>query len=71
KQEEVGVQLNVEQADWKDDTDDESADREFEAHYMFMAQLQYNTLCFQVIDDINKFTMYLFELYTFALNHKR
>ncbi|GJU45393.1 reverse transcriptase domain-containing protein [Tanacetum coccineum] len=26
----------------------------------------YNTLCFQVIDDINKFTMYLFELYVFA-----
>ncbi|GKB46549.1 zinc finger, CCHC-type containing protein, partial [Tanacetum coccineum] len=27
------------------------------------AQTQYNTLCFQVIDDINKFTKYLFELY--------
>ncbi|GKE44385.1 putative reverse transcriptase domain-containing protein [Tanacetum coccineum] len=26
----------------------------------------YNTLCFQVIDDINKFTMYLFILYVFA-----
>ncbi|GJW22419.1 hypothetical protein Tco_0033041 [Tanacetum coccineum] len=33
--EEVGVQLNAEQADWKDDTDDE----ELEAHYMYMAQL--------------------------------
>ncbi|GJT27260.1 integrase, catalytic region, zinc finger, CCHC-type containing protein [Tanacetum coccineum] len=27
KQEEVGVQLNAEQADWKDDTDDESEDQ--------------------------------------------
>nr|GFD45656.1 hypothetical protein [Tanacetum cinerariifolium] len=26
KQEEAGIQLNVEQADWKDDTDDESDD---------------------------------------------
>ncbi|GJS88715.1 RNA-directed DNA polymerase [Tanacetum coccineum] len=36
KQEEAGVQLNAEQADWKDDTDDQ----ELEAHYMYMAQLQ-------------------------------
>ncbi|GKB51224.1 gag-pol polyprotein [Tanacetum coccineum] len=34
KQEEVGVQLNAEQADWKDDTDDESDDQELEAHYV-------------------------------------
>ncbi|GJS23447.1 uncharacterized mitochondrial protein-like protein [Tanacetum coccineum] len=34
KQEEAGVQLNAEQADWKDDTDDESDDQELEAHYM-------------------------------------
>ncbi|GJT44132.1 hypothetical protein Tco_0952847 [Tanacetum coccineum] len=40
KQEEAGVQLNAEQADWKDDTDDESEDQELEAHYMYMAQLQ-------------------------------
>ncbi|GJW31586.1 hypothetical protein Tco_0051618 [Tanacetum coccineum] len=40
KQEEAGVQLTAEQADWKDDTDDESEDQEFEAHYMYMAQLQ-------------------------------
>ncbi|GKC75278.1 retrovirus-related pol polyprotein from transposon TNT 1-94 [Tanacetum coccineum] len=39
KQEEVGVQLNAEQADWKDDTDDESDDQELEAHYMYMAQI--------------------------------
>ncbi|GJT07104.1 putative reverse transcriptase domain-containing protein [Tanacetum coccineum] len=37
---EAGVQLNAEQADWKDDTDDESEDQELEAHYMYMAQLQ-------------------------------
>nr|GEX94761.1 integrase, catalytic region, zinc finger, CCHC-type, peptidase aspartic, catalytic [Tanacetum cinerariifolium] len=40
KQEEAGIQLNVEQADWRDDTDDESEDQELEAHYMYMAQIQ-------------------------------
>ncbi|GKF26248.1 hypothetical protein Tco_0082142, partial [Tanacetum coccineum] len=30
----------LEQADWKDDTDDESDDQELEAHYMYMAQIQ-------------------------------
>ncbi|GJV10674.1 retrovirus-related pol polyprotein from transposon TNT 1-94 [Tanacetum coccineum] len=40
KQEEAGVQLNAEQADWKDDTDDESDDQELEEHYMYMAQIQ-------------------------------
>nr|GEZ50977.1 uncharacterized mitochondrial protein AtMg00810-like [Tanacetum cinerariifolium] len=40
KQEEAGIQLNVEQADWKDDTDDESDDQELEAHYMYMAKIQ-------------------------------
>ncbi|GKC71534.1 hypothetical protein Tco_1117417, partial [Tanacetum coccineum] len=34
KQEEARVQLNAEQADWKDDTDDESDDQELEAHYI-------------------------------------
>nr|GEW75144.1 hypothetical protein [Tanacetum cinerariifolium] len=34
KQEEAGIQLNAEQADWKDDTDDESDDQELEAHYV-------------------------------------
>nr|GFA43270.1 hypothetical protein [Tanacetum cinerariifolium] len=40
KQEEAGIQLNADQADWKDDTDDESDDQELEAHYMYMAKLQ-------------------------------
>nr|GFB52402.1 hypothetical protein [Tanacetum cinerariifolium] len=40
KQEEARIQLNVEQADWKDDTDDESDNQELEAHYMYMAKLQ-------------------------------
>nr|GEY90209.1 hypothetical protein [Tanacetum cinerariifolium] len=40
KQEEVGFQLNAEQADWKDDTDDEPEDQQLEAHYMYMAQPQ-------------------------------
>nr|GFD39446.1 hypothetical protein [Tanacetum cinerariifolium] len=40
KQEEAGIQLNAEQADWRDDTDDESEDQELEAHYMYMAQIQ-------------------------------
>ncbi|GJY74580.1 hypothetical protein Tco_0479011 [Tanacetum coccineum] len=34
KQEEAEFQLNVEQADWKDDTDDESDNQELEAHYI-------------------------------------
>nr|GFC75841.1 hypothetical protein [Tanacetum cinerariifolium] len=41
KQEEAEIQLNTEQADWRDDTDDdELEDQELEAHYMYMAQLQ-------------------------------
>nr|GEV61062.1 hypothetical protein [Tanacetum cinerariifolium] len=40
KQEEARIQLNAEQADWRDDTDDESEDQELEAHYMYMAQIQ-------------------------------
>nr|GEU93087.1 hypothetical protein [Tanacetum cinerariifolium] len=41
KQEEARIQLNTEQADWRDDTDDdELEDQELEAHYMYMAQLQ-------------------------------
>nr|GEU92125.1 retrovirus-related Pol polyprotein from transposon TNT 1-94 [Tanacetum cinerariifolium] len=40
KQEEARVQLNAEQANWKDNTDDESDDQELEAHYMYMAQIQ-------------------------------
>nr|GEZ17151.1 integrase, catalytic region, zinc finger, CCHC-type, peptidase aspartic, catalytic [Tanacetum cinerariifolium] len=40
KQEEAGFQLNAKQADWRDDTDDESEDQELEAHYMYMAQIQ-------------------------------
>nr|GEZ16090.1 hypothetical protein [Tanacetum cinerariifolium] len=40
KQEEAGIQLNAEQADWRDDTDDESDDQELEAHYMYIAKLQ-------------------------------
>ncbi|GJV57285.1 hypothetical protein Tco_1458290 [Tanacetum coccineum] len=39
-QKEAGVQLNAEQADWKDDTNDESDDQELEAHYMYMTQIQ-------------------------------
>ncbi|GJR81447.1 hypothetical protein Tco_0152232 [Tanacetum coccineum] len=31
--------LNAKQADWKDDTDDESEDQELEAHYMYMSQI--------------------------------
>nr|GFC97102.1 hypothetical protein [Tanacetum cinerariifolium] len=40
KQEEAGIQLNAEQADWKDDTNDESDDQKLEAHYMYMTKLQ-------------------------------
>nr|GEU89772.1 hypothetical protein [Tanacetum cinerariifolium] len=41
KQEEAGIQLNAEQADWRDDTDDESKDQELEVsnndHYNVFA----------------------------------
>nr|GEY82200.1 hypothetical protein [Tanacetum cinerariifolium] len=41
KQEEARIQLNAEQAIWRDDTDDdELEDQELEAHYMYVAQLQ-------------------------------
>nr|GFA64603.1 hypothetical protein [Tanacetum cinerariifolium] len=40
KQEEARIQLNAEQADWRDDTNDKSDDQELEAHYMYMAKLQ-------------------------------
>nr|GEW81104.1 hypothetical protein [Tanacetum cinerariifolium] len=40
KQEEAEIQLNAEQADWRDDTDDELEDQELEAYYMYMAQIQ-------------------------------
>nr|GEZ64092.1 Gag-Pol polyprotein [Tanacetum cinerariifolium] len=39
KQEEAGILLNAEQADWRDDTDDELEDQELDAHYMYMAQI--------------------------------
>ncbi|GJU20849.1 integrase, catalytic region, zinc finger, CCHC-type containing protein [Tanacetum coccineum] len=55
KQEEAGVQLNAEQADWKDDTDDESDDQELEAHYMYMAQIQEVTpISLTILDTIFK-----------------
>nr|GEW29394.1 retrovirus-related Pol polyprotein from transposon TNT 1-94 [Tanacetum cinerariifolium] len=34
KQKEAGFQLNVEQADWRDDINDEPEDQELEAHYI-------------------------------------
>ncbi|GKB06562.1 hypothetical protein Tco_0834795 [Tanacetum coccineum] len=46
----VGARENVEQADWRDDTDDEPDDQESEAHYMYMAQIQEVTL-----DDADNF----------------
>nr|GEX50381.1 hypothetical protein [Tanacetum cinerariifolium] len=36
----AGARETVEQADWRDDTNDELEDQELEAHYMYMAQLQ-------------------------------
>nr|GEY25387.1 hypothetical protein [Tanacetum cinerariifolium] len=40
KAKDAAIQLNAEQADWRDDTDDELEDQELEAHYMYMAHLQ-------------------------------
>nr|GFB37551.1 hypothetical protein [Tanacetum cinerariifolium] len=36
----AGDRETVEQADWRDDTDDEPEDQELEAHYIYMAQIQ-------------------------------
>nr|GEY64536.1 integrase, catalytic region, zinc finger, CCHC-type, peptidase aspartic, catalytic [Tanacetum cinerariifolium] len=36
----AGARETVEQADWRDDTDDEPEDQELEARYMYMAQIQ-------------------------------
>nr|GEU66786.1 integrase, catalytic region, zinc finger, CCHC-type, peptidase aspartic, catalytic [Tanacetum cinerariifolium] len=36
----AGARETVEQADWRDDTDDEYEHLELEAHYMYMAQIQ-------------------------------
>ncbi|GJT47138.1 hypothetical protein Tco_0955853 [Tanacetum coccineum] len=40
KQEEAGIQLSAEQADWRDDTDDEPDDQELEARYLYMEKIQ-------------------------------
>nr|GEV58603.1 uncharacterized mitochondrial protein AtMg00810-like [Tanacetum cinerariifolium] len=40
KQKEAGIQLNADQADWRNDIDDELEDQELEAHYMYMEKLQ-------------------------------
>ncbi|GJS43097.1 hypothetical protein Tco_0568140 [Tanacetum coccineum] len=40
RQKEAGFQLNVDQADWRDDTDEEAEDQELEAHDMYMAQIE-------------------------------
>nr|GEW46795.1 hypothetical protein [Tanacetum cinerariifolium] len=40
KQEEARLQLNAEQADWRNDTDDETKDHKLKAHYLYMAQIQ-------------------------------
>ncbi|GKG51883.1 hypothetical protein Tco_0544521, partial [Tanacetum coccineum] len=37
---EQGVPLQVEQADWLEDTDEEIDKQELEAHYSFMAKIQ-------------------------------
>nr|GEV13601.1 putative ribonuclease H-like domain-containing protein [Tanacetum cinerariifolium] len=34
------LRINREQADWRDDTDDESEDQELKGHYMYMSQIQ-------------------------------
>ncbi|GKB27512.1 retrovirus-related pol polyprotein from transposon TNT 1-94 [Tanacetum coccineum] len=54
KQEEARVQLNAEQANWKDDTGDESEDQELEAHYMYMAQIQEVTPDPDDTDDLDQ-----------------
>nr|GEY58608.1 hypothetical protein [Tanacetum cinerariifolium] len=52
--EEAGIQLNAEQADWKDDTDDKSDDQELEAHYMYMAKLQQHVSYHKLYDILKQ-----------------
>nr|GEW29135.1 uncharacterized mitochondrial protein AtMg00810-like [Tanacetum cinerariifolium] len=40
KQEEAGIQLIAEQADWRDETDNEPHDQDLEAHYVYMAHIR-------------------------------
>nr|GEZ33891.1 hypothetical protein [Tanacetum cinerariifolium] len=48
KQEEAGIQLNAEQADWRDDTDDNKLeDQELKAHYIYI----YGTTSREEIDQ--------------------
>nr|GEU70389.1 hypothetical protein [Tanacetum cinerariifolium] len=39
KKEEAGIQLSVEQADWRDDSDDEPGDQELETRYVYMEKV--------------------------------
>nr|GEW94221.1 hypothetical protein [Tanacetum cinerariifolium] len=57
KQEKVGIQLNAEQADWMDDTDDESKDQELEAHYIIAADLAKFHVCLkeEMVADLRYF----------------
>ncbi|GKC45893.1 integrase, catalytic region, zinc finger, CCHC-type containing protein [Tanacetum coccineum] len=52
KQEEVGFQLNAEQANWKDDTDNEPKDQELKAQYLYIARIQ------EVQHDNNDYNMF-------------
>nr|GEX80488.1 hypothetical protein [Tanacetum cinerariifolium] len=55
----VGARETVEQAYWRDDTDDESEDQELEAHYMYMVQIQeiqeLKTVSYHKLYDILKY----------------
>nr|GEV16506.1 putative reverse transcriptase domain-containing protein [Tanacetum cinerariifolium] len=57
KQEEAGIQLNVEQANWRDDTDDEPDDQELKAHYMYQTMI--TILCLplnvNILSNLNLF----------------
>nr|GEV60146.1 hypothetical protein [Tanacetum cinerariifolium] len=47
KQEEAGIQLNAEQADWRDDTDDESEDQDLEALKKVSTDDHYNVFAIE------------------------
>nr|GFB70277.1 hypothetical protein [Tanacetum cinerariifolium] len=36
----ANIKQALEQADWRDDTDDKSEDQELEVHYIYIAQIQ-------------------------------
>ncbi|GKD64952.1 hypothetical protein Tco_1307060, partial [Tanacetum coccineum] len=64
KQHDDEVKLNAEQADWKDDTDDESDEQELEAHDVYMAQIQ------EVTPDVTDISGPIFDMLSHCIREQ-